>query len=131
MGKLIKEQDDKGCLHIHTPLLGETRARHIYNSGVDLGMPTGVLSKLGDMVSSQNAVILSVLLAKHGGVRIDVLQTGEPSHYHWDPIIERPILTRLKIPKCLKDLQVIDALRHPEKIQDALKGKHMGTIIHQ
>ncbi|MCG8617315.1 MAG: uridine kinase, partial [Desulfobacterales bacterium] len=134
MGKLIKEEEDKGRLHIDTPLLGEslvskeflkstesgeyfrmhpdinvlkiggqsimdrgakailpivdeliklkedhklllmtgggTRARHVYNIGIDLGMPTGVLSKLGDKVSSQNAVMLSVLLAKHGGIRI-------------------------------------------------------------
>ncbi len=112
MGKLIKEQDEKGRLHIDTPMMGEslvskeflkttesgeyfhmhpdinvmkiggqsimdrgakaifpivdelvklkekhklllmtgggTRARHVYNIGVDLGMPTGVLSKLGD-----------------------------------------------------------------------------------
>ena len=33
-------------------------------------MPTGVLSKLGDKVSRQNAEMLSVLLAKHGGVKI-------------------------------------------------------------
>ena len=134
MGKLIKEDEEKGRLHIDTPLLGEslvdkgllrrteadeyfrmqpdvnilkiggqsimdrgakalfpileelvkakekhkillmcgggTRARHVYNIGVDLGMPTGVLSKLGDKVSWQNAEMLSVLLAKHGGVKI-------------------------------------------------------------
>ena len=134
MGKLIREDDEKGRLHIDTPLLGEslvskellarteadeyfrmhpdvnvlkiggqsimdrgakalmpildelvkakdeyklllmcgggTRARHVYNIGVDLGMPTGVLSKLGDKVSWQNAEMLSVLLAKHGGVKI-------------------------------------------------------------
>ncbi|MBG0791089.1 MAG: uridine kinase [Desulfovibrionaceae bacterium] len=134
MGKLIKEEGDKGRLHIETRLLGEslvdkqllrkteateyfrmqpdvnvlkiggqsimdrgakalfpildelieakekhkillmcgggTRARHVYNIGVDLGMPTGVLSKLGDKVSWQNAEMLSVLLAKHGGVKI-------------------------------------------------------------
>jgi len=134
MGKLIKEKDAKGRLHIDTPLLGEslvdrallrrteadeyfrmqpdvnilkiggqsimdrgakailpildvlikakddhkillmtgggTRARHVYNIGIDLGMPTGVLSKLGDKVSWQNAEMLSVLLAKHGGVKI-------------------------------------------------------------
>ncbi|WDP91778.1 MAG: uridine kinase [Desulfobacter sp.] len=282
MGKLIKEQDEKGRLHIDTPMLGEslvskeflkttesgeyfrmhpdinvlkiggqsimdrgskaifpivdelvklkeehklllmtgggTRARHVYNIGVDLGMPTGVLSKLGDKVSSQNAVMLSVLLAKHGGVRIghgDHLEqltmfcrqgylpitTGIPPYgffehpaefgsipphrtdcgafllaenigaqsliylkdetglYSKDPkkakkdekleyydkisvdelieldlddlIIERPILTMLKNAKCLKELQVIDALRHPEKIADALAGKHVGTIIHK
>jgi molybdenum storage protein len=49
---------------------GGTRARHVYNIGVDLGMPTGVLSKLGDKVSWQNAEMLSVLLAKYGGVKI-------------------------------------------------------------
>jgi molybdenum storage protein len=49
---------------------GGTRARHVYNIGIDLGMPTGVLSKLGDKVSWQNAEMLSVLMAKHGGVKI-------------------------------------------------------------
>jgi len=282
MGKLIKENDDKGRLHVDTPMMGEslvskafletteskdyfhmhpdinvlkiggqsimdrgakailpivdelikvkedfklllmtgggTRARHVYNIGVDLGMPTGVLSKLGDKVSSQNAVMLSVLLAKHGGVRIghgDHLEqltmfcqqghlpitTGIPPYGYFehpaefgsipphrtdcgafllaenigaksliylkdetglfskdpkkagkgesldfydkisvedllaldldDLIIERPILNMLKNAKCLKELQVIDALGHPEKIRDALEGKHVGTIIHQ
>ncbi len=134
MGKLIKESEGTGRLHINTPLMGEslvsktllrrteageyfrmhpdvnvlkiggqsimdrgaealmpildvlieakdhhrmilmtgggTRARHVYNIGVDLGMPTGVLSKLGDKVSWQNAEMLAVLLAKHGGVKI-------------------------------------------------------------
>ena len=41
---------------------GGTRARHVYSIGIDLGMPTGVLSKLGDKVSWQNAEMLSVLL---------------------------------------------------------------------
>lgn len=49
---------------------GGTRARHVYNIGVELGMPTGVLSKLGDKVASQNAEMLAVLLSRHGGVRI-------------------------------------------------------------
>ncbi|MCJ2163598.1 MULTISPECIES: uridine kinase [unclassified Pseudodesulfovibrio] len=49
---------------------GGTRARHVYTIGIDLGMPTGVLSKLGDKVSAQNAEMLSVLLAKHGGAMI-------------------------------------------------------------
>lgn len=134
MGKLIKEEDEKGRLHIDTPMMGEslvsktflkktesseyfrmhpdvnvlkiggqsimdrggkavfpiideliklkeeykillmtgggTRARHVYNIGVDLGMPTGILSKLGDKVSWQNAEMLAALLAKHGGVKI-------------------------------------------------------------
>jgi molybdenum storage protein len=50
---------------------GGTRARHVYSIGIDLGMPTGVLSKLGDKVSWQNAEMLAVLLAKYGGIKID------------------------------------------------------------
>src|SRR5512136_363403 len=49
---------------------GGSRARHVYSIGVDLGMPPGVLSKLGDKVSWQNAEMLAVLLSKHGGVKI-------------------------------------------------------------
>jgi len=283
MGKMIKENEDKGRLHIDTPLMGEslvskaflkntesqeyfrmhpdinvlkiggqsimdrgakailpivdelvklkdahvillmtgggTRARHVYSIGVDLGMPTGVLSKLGDKVSWQNAEMLSVLLAKHGGVKIghgDNLEqltmfcrqgylpitTGIPPYgffehpaqfgsipphrtdcgafllaenigaksliylkdekglFENDPkknrdsnkkltfydrisvdellaldlddlIIERPILQMLKNAKCLKELQIIDALNHPELIRDALEGRHVGTIIHK
>jgi len=283
MGNLIKEGDEKGRLHIDTPLLGEslvskkflkttesseyfrmhpdinvlkiggqsimdrgakailpvvdelkklknkyklllmtgggTRARHVYNIGMDLGMPTGVLSKLGDKVSWQNAEILSVLLAKHGGVKIGhgdhleqltmfckegylpitfgippygffehpaefgtipphrtdcgafllaenigarslIYLKDEKGLYESDPkkagkkvkdlqfydkisvdellkldlddlIIERPILKMFKQAKCLKQLQIIDALNHPEFIRDALEGKQVGTIIHQ
>ncbi len=49
---------------------GGTRTRHVFSIGVDLGMPPGVLSKLADKVSWQNAEMISVLLAKHGGVKI-------------------------------------------------------------
>jgi molybdenum storage protein len=282
MAKLIKEQREKGRLHIDSPLMGEslvskellqkteasqyfrmhpdvnvlkiggqsimdrggkallpildvlvkakerhkillmtgggTRARHVYNIGVDLGMPTGVLSKLGDKVSWQNAEMLSVLLAKHGGVKIGhgdnleqltmfcqlgylpitygippygffehpaehgtipphrtdcgafllaenigagrlVFLKDERGLYERDPkkvedserdslkfydrisvqelleldlddlIIERAILTLLRRAKCLKELQIIDALNHPDHILDALEGKHVGTII--
>ncbi len=199
---------------------GGTRARHVYNIGIDLGMPTGVLSKLGDKVSWQNAEMLSVLLAKHGGVKIGhgddleqltmycrfgflpitqgippygifehpaefgsipphrtdcgafllaenigarslIFLKDESGLYEKDPkkvkaskrkalkyfdrisaselleldlddlVIERPILTFLKNAKCLKELQIIDALRHPEHILAALAGEHVGTIIYQ
>jgi molybdenum storage protein len=199
---------------------GGTRARHVYNIGVDLGMPTGVLSKLGDKVSWQNAEMLSVLLSKHGGVKIGhgdnleqltmfcrlgylpitygippygffehpaeygsipphrtdcgafllaenigarslIFLKDEKGLYEKDPkkveeaargdlkfydrisakklleldlddlIIERPILTLLQRAKCLKKLQIIDAIRHPEHITAALEGKHVGTIIYQ
>ncbi|MCP4695009.1 MAG: uridine kinase [Desulfobacterales bacterium] len=284
MGGLIKEESDKGRLHIDTPMMGEslvskeflkqtessdyfrvhpdinvlkiggqsimdrggkalfpildslieaknnhkillmtgggTRARHVYNIGVDLGMPTGVLSKLGDKVSWQNAEMLSILLAKHGGVKIghgdnleqltmfcrlgylpitygippygffehpaefgsipphrtdcgafllaenigarsliflkdekglfdkdpkktdaserknlkfyDRISAGELLELDLDDlIIERPILKLLQRAKCLKELQIIDALNHPEHIPAALDGEHVGTIIYQ
>jgi len=199
---------------------GGTRARHVYNIGVDLGMPTGVLSKLGDKVSWQNAEMLSVLLAKHGGVKIGhgdnleqltmfcrrgympitygippygffehpaehgsipphrtdcgafllaenigarslIFLKDEKGLYEQDPkkvsgpernklkyfsrisarelieldlddlIIERPILTLLQRAKCLKELQIIDALSHPEHISAALEGEQVGTIIYK
>ncbi len=199
---------------------GGTRARHVYNIGVDLGMPTGVLSKLGDKVSWQNAEMLSVLLSKHGGVKIGhgdnleqltmfcrlgylpitygippygffehpaeigsipphrtdcgafllaenigarslIFLKDEKGLFDRDPkkveaskrdslkffgrvsakelleldlddlIIERPILTLLQRAKCLKELQIVDALHHPEHILAALEGKHVGTIIYK
>ncbi len=199
---------------------GGTRARHVYNIGVDLGMPTGVLSKLGDKVSWQNAEMLSVLLSKHGGVKIGhgdnleqltmfcrlgylpitygippygffehpaeigsipphrtdcgafllaenigarslIFLKDEKGLFDADPkkvdaskrdalkffgrvsakelleldlddlIIERPILTLLQRAKCLKELQIVDALHHPEHILAALEGKHVGTIIYK
>ena len=199
---------------------GGTRARHVYNIGVDLGMPTGVLSKLGDKVSWQNAEMLSVLLSKHGGVKIGhgdnleqltmfcqlgylpitygippygffehpaeygsipphrtdcgafllaenigarslIFLKDEKGLYEKDPkkveeaargdlkfydrisakklleldlddlIIERPILTLLQRAKCLKELQIIDAIANPDHIMAALEGKHVGTIIYK
>lgn len=197
---------------------GGTRARHVYNIGVDLGMPTGVLSKLGDKVSWQNAEMLAVLLAKHGGVKIGhgdnleqltmfcrqgympitygippygffehpaehgsipphrtdcgafllaenigarslIFLKDEKGLFDKDPktvdesergeleffarvsagellardlddlIIERPILQLLQRSKCLQELQIVDALHHPEYILAALAGEHVGTII--
>jgi molybdenum storage protein len=49
---------------------GGTRARHIYAIGADLEMPTGVLAALGAYVPRQNARMLQMLLAQHGGVFI-------------------------------------------------------------
>ncbi|MBK6690913.1 MAG: uridine kinase [Myxococcales bacterium] len=47
---------------------GGTRARHIYAVGSDLELPTGVLAALGGYVPRQNARMLQMLLAKHGGL---------------------------------------------------------------
>ncbi len=197
---------------------GGTRARHVYNIGVDLGMPTGVLSKLGDKVSWQNAEMLAVLLSKHGGVKIGhgdnleqltmfcrlgylpitygippygffehpaefgsipphrtdcgafllaenigarslIYLKDEKGLFDRDPkkvspeerkklrfydrisagellaadlddlIIERPILALLQRAKCIKQLQIIDALHNPGDIIRALEGEPVGTII--
>jgi len=197
---------------------GGSRARHVYSIGVDLGMPTGVLSKLGDKVSWQNAEMLAVLLAKHGGVKIGhgdnleqltmfcrlgylpitygippygffehpaelgsipphrtdcgafllaenigarslIFLKDEAGLYEKDPkkvsaeerkklklfdritveellkldledlIIERPILTLFQRAKCLQQIQIIDAVRNPRHILEALEGKPVGTII--
>lgn len=49
---------------------GGTRSRHAYAIAIDLGMPTGVLAKLGSSISEQNALMISLLLAPHGGIKI-------------------------------------------------------------
>ncbi len=49
---------------------GGTRSRHVYAIALDLGMPTGVLAKLGDSISEQNALMVSLLLAPYGGIKI-------------------------------------------------------------
>jgi molybdenum storage protein len=49
---------------------GGTRARHIYSIASDLEMPTGVLAALGGYVPRQNARMVQMLLAKHGGLYI-------------------------------------------------------------
>jgi len=49
---------------------GGTRSRHAYAIALDLGMPTGVLAKLGASISEQNALMIAILLAPHGGVKI-------------------------------------------------------------
>ncbi|MFC5993788.1 uridine kinase [Pseudonocardia hispaniensis] len=53
----------------HTLLIGTgggTRARHVYSLAAELGMPTGVLSAVGQAVAGQNAQMLGHLMARHG-----------------------------------------------------------------
>jgi molybdenum storage protein len=47
---------------------GGTRARHIYSIASELEMPTGVLAALGGYVPRQNARMIQMLLARHGGL---------------------------------------------------------------
>ena len=78
-----------------------TRARHAYSVGLDLGMPTGVLSVLGFFVSIQNAKMIQYLRAKHGVPSIEpaqfaqlplylaerqaVVSVGMPPYAYWQP----------------------------------------------
>lgn len=64
-------------LRRHKMIIGTgagTRARHAYSVGLDLGLPTGVLSVLGTFVSMQNARMLHYLMAKHGVPFIEPVQ---------------------------------------------------------
>jgi molybdenum storage protein len=47
---------------------GGTRARHAYAVGLDLGMPTAMLARIGASVPVQNARMLQMLTAKDGGI---------------------------------------------------------------
>jgi molybdenum storage protein len=49
---------------------GGTRARHAYAIATDLGMPTGILARLGSSISEQNALMVAILLSQHGGIKI-------------------------------------------------------------
>src|SRR5215218_1289524 len=78
-----------------------TRARHAYSIGLDLGVPTGVLSVLGFFVSIQNAKMIHYLLAKYGIPSIEpaqfaqlplylaerqaVVSVGMPPYAYWQP----------------------------------------------
>src|SRR5512144_1785575 len=49
---------------------GGTRARHAYAIATDLGMPTGVLAKLGSSISEQHALMIAILLSQRGGIKM-------------------------------------------------------------
>jgi molybdenum storage protein len=101
-------------LRRHQMILGTgagTRARHAYSVGLDLGMPTGVLSVLGTFVSMQNARMMSYLLAKHGIPFIEpaqfaqlplylaergaVIFFGMPPYIYWQ---QNPVLGQGRVP---------------------------------
>jgi molybdenum storage protein len=79
---------------------GGTRSRHVYDIGLRLGLPTGLLAVLGSAPSEQNATMLQALLAQHGGVRIPKdhfeeiplylaaecipIVTGMPPYHYWE-----------------------------------------------
>ena len=81
---------------------GGTRSRHVYAIAMELGMPTGIIAKLGQSVSEQNALMISTLLSPYGGIKIghdDIPKLGAyfaqgcipvvhgmPPYGYWEPI---------------------------------------------
>lgn len=84
---------------------GGTRARHTYQVAIDLGMPVGVLAEMGGAITVQNARMLQMVLAKHGGIFLDHLEfekiplflklgcipimPGMPPYSFWEDIPEK------------------------------------------
>ncbi len=68
----LVENSEKHKIIISTG--GGTRARHTYQVGIDLGMPVGVLAEMGGAVTVQNARMIQMLMAKHGGIYLDHLE---------------------------------------------------------
>jgi molybdenum storage protein len=60
---------------------GGTRSRHVYSIALDLGMPTGILAKLGQSISEQNALMIAMLLAPYGGIKIGHDDIVKLPHY--------------------------------------------------
>ena len=48
------------------------RAWRAYDIATDLGLPTGMLSILGNSVSEQNALIISALMMDRGAVNVPI-----------------------------------------------------------
>ena len=71
---LLPILDELIGLRAHYPMVittgGGTRSRHVYSIAMDLGMPTGILAKLGQSISEQNALMVATLLAPHGGIKV-------------------------------------------------------------
>ncbi|MCA9101175.1 MAG: hypothetical protein KDA63_08500, partial [Planctomycetales bacterium] len=62
------------CAKKHHLLIGAgggTRARHAYSLCLDFDLPTGILASVGAATARQNARMLQMLLAKHGGIYLN------------------------------------------------------------
>ena len=80
---------------------GGTRSRHAYSIGLELGLPTGIIAAIGASTSLQNAHLMQMLLAKHGGILTSFeefeklplylkvgcipVMVGMPLFHHWEP----------------------------------------------
>lgn len=84
---------------------GGTRSRHAYSIGLGLGLPSGIIAAIGSSTSLQNAHMMQMLMAKHGGILVSFeefeklplflrnggipIMVGMPPFHHW----ERPPAT--------------------------------------
>ena len=50
---------------------GGTRSRHAYSISLELGLPTGIIAAIGNSTSLQNARMMQMLMAKHGGILVN------------------------------------------------------------
>src|SRR5437763_7862013 len=73
-----------------------TRARHAYSVGLDLGIPTGVLSVLGFFASIQNAKMSHYPLDRHGPPSNEPAQLAQLPHY----LPERHAVVSLGLAAC-------------------------------
>lgn len=83
---------------------GGGRVRHIMDIGMDLGMPTGVLAELSGKISEQNAIMVSILLAKYNGTRI-----------HTGDLLELPMLLKLGILPVIHGTPPYGLYEHPAR----------------
>lgn len=91
------------CAKHHQFLIGMgggTRSRHAYSLGLELGLPTGILAAMGASTALQNAHMMQMLLAKHGGILTSFedfeklplylragcipIMVGMPPFHHWE-----------------------------------------------
>lgn len=66
-------EDLATCAKQHKIILGMgggTRSRHAYSIGLELGLPTGIIAAIGSSTSLQNAHMMQMLMAKHGGILV-------------------------------------------------------------
>jgi molybdenum storage protein len=103
---LVEELAD--CAKNHQIILGMgggTRSRHAYSIGLELGLPAGIIAAIGSSTSLQNAHMMQMLLAKHGGILVNFkefeklpmflrnggipIMVGMPPFHQW----ERPPVT--------------------------------------
>ncbi len=79
---------------------GGTRSRHAYSLGLELGLPTGILAAMGASTALQNAHLMQMLLAQHGGILMSFeefeklplylragcipVMVGMPPFHHWE-----------------------------------------------